>query len=661
MARSVGLGIVLVASVIFADGSRGETAFERQTSLEDLLEIQVSSAARRLQSPSEAPSMVSVVTASEIHRFGWRSLGEALASFRGLSTTYDRSYTYLGVRGFGRPGDYTSRVLLMIDGHPVNDGVYDQAPIGPEFPLDMELVDRIEFVPGAGSVMYGGNAVLGVINVVTKTGAGNGRKINASLGDGGALHAGISAGWRDDDGRDGLLAYSRERNRGRDLYFESYEAAGANAWSRGLDFERNERLFAQLRQGGFAAALVANQRTKGVPGGPYGIDLNTPGSQVMDRRWQLNLRYEHAMSADTTLQWRAHAMDVRYNGEWMYSGVSQPDGMVTTSLGGELSVASSAIRGHTLLAGISLRRDGQRHQFAASLDADTPRRAVGLFAQDDIALGERVTLSAGLRHDEVRGIRDYRHLSPRLALILKPAATTVVKLISGSAFRPPNAYETDYAFTGTNAANPNLKSEVAQTNELGLIQDLGTDSSLSASLYRTQMRDLISIERDPATNLQQHHNVGRVDARGLEFELKTRLGPVGLRGGASWQRVRHESGVDLANTPAQLAKLLADAPVAPGVRLGWETYYLGARTADSGAVATTGERVGGSSVSHATLSGSLARDLEWQARVSNVFDRRYGNVAGTEFSSNFPGVQQGPMTQVLQDRRGLSLRLRWAY
>lgn len=632
-----------------------------QPTLEDLLEMRVISAARRLQTPAEAPSMVSVITASEIHRFGWKSLGEALASIRGLNVSYDRSYSYLGVRGFGRPGDYTSRVLLMVDGHPINDGVYDQAPVGPEFPVDMELVDRIEFVPGAGSVMYGGNALLGVINVVTKTGASNGRQVRALLGDGGATRASVSAGWRDSGGRDGLLSYSRERNRGRDLYFESYEAIGANAWSRGLDQERNERFFGQVRQGGFAAALIANQRTKGVPGGAYGIDLNAPGSQVRDRRWQVNLHFEQPLSASTALQVRGQAMDVRYNGDWMYSGVSQPDGMATKSVGGEVSITSTAIPGHTWLAGLSLRRDGERHQFAASLDADTPRRFIGLFAQDDLAFGDHVILSAGLRHDALYGVRDYHHLSPRLALIVKPAASTVIKAISGAAFRPPNAYETDYAFTGTNAANPNLRSERVLTNELGVVQDLGGDSSLSGSIYRTRLLDLISIERDSATNIQQHHNVGRVDAHGLEFEARTRIGPVGLRGGVSLQRVRHESGAEVANTPKQLAKLLLDAPIPAGIRLGWETYYLGARTTDSGAVGTTGERVGGSSVSHATLTGDLARDLEWQLKMTNVFDRIYGNVVGTEFSNNFPGVQQSPMMQMPQDRRGMSLRLRWTY
>lgn len=629
--------------------------------LEDLLEMTVSTAARRPQSPTEAPAMVSVITAEEIRKFGWRTLGEALSSVSGVHTSYDRSYTYMGVRGFGRPGDFTSRVLLMIDGHPLNDGIYDQASVGTEFPLDLSLVDRIEYVPGAGSVMYGGNAILAVVNLVTRTGANVGRNLSVGIGEGGETLATATAGWRDGVGDDGLVSLSRDRRRGRDLYFESYRAAGANAWSRGLDHEANERLFAQFRRGAFAAALIMNERTKGLPGGPFGIDLNHPGSQVRDRRIQGNIRYEHQLDPMTSLSFRAYAMDVRYEGHWFYSGVDQPDGMEARSIGGEASLTSSAWAGHTWLAGLSLRRDGTRRQFNSSLNSNTPRSSVGLFTQDDMAIGEHFVFSAGLRFDQVRDNVSHHHLSPRFALIYRPGPRTVLKAIAGSAFRPPNAYETDYAFTGTNIGNPDLRSERSRTAELGLSHETGNATSLGGSLYRTRLEDLITIERNAGTNLQQHHNVGRVEARGLEVYGRGRAGLATLRGSMAWQAVRHESGVELANAPRHLVKLMVDLPLNSSMRLAFETCYTGARTADSGQVNRSGADVGGHAVSHLTLSGQRGRELEWQLKIGNLFDRAHGNVVGSEFSNNFPGVQQSPMPEVIQDGRMLSARLRWNF
>lgn len=605
--------------------------------------------------------MVSVITAREIRSFGWRTLAEALGSLRGLHVSYDRSYTYLGVRGFGRPGDYTSRVLLLIDGIPTNDGVYDQAFVGAEFPLDLSLVERIEYVPGAGSVLYGGNALLAVVNVVTMSGARAGRRLQAGAGSGRAGDLSVSAGWRDEAGDDMLLALSRERRRGRDLSFESYATPGANEWSRGLDHEANDRFFAQFRRGGLSGSILLHDRVKGMPGGPFGVDLDDPRNRLRDGHSQGSLRYEYQLSTTTAVRLQGYAMEVSYDGDWVYSGIAERDGILTRSLGGEASVTTTALPGQTVLAGISLREDGMRRQFNATLDTDTPRTAVGIFAQDDIAFGERVTLSAGLRYDRISSGTVYSHLSPRLALILQPQPGTVVKAIAGTAFRPPNGFETDYAYTGINLANPTLRSERIHTAEIGVEQGFGAATNLTAALYRNRIDDLISIETDPDTGLQQHHNVGRVDAQGLEFEARTRFGEVSLRGSVSWQRVRHESGAEIANAPRQLAKLLLSAPLPGSLRVGWETYYTGSRKTDTGLVNTTGDDVGGHAVSHATISGDLGRGVDWQLRLQNIFDRRFGNVAGTEFNTNFPGVQVSPMTQVLQDGRSLYGNVRWHF
>jgi outer membrane receptor protein involved in Fe transport len=80
----------------------------------------VTGASRFEQEADQAPASVTVITADEIARQGWRTLGEVLQSVRGIYTTYDRNYTYLAVRGFGRPGDYNTRVLVLLDGQRLN-------------------------------------------------------------------------------------------------------------------------------------------------------------------------------------------------------------------------------------------------------------------------------------------------------------------------------------------------------------------------------------------------------------------------------------------------------------------------------------------------------------------------------------------------------------
>src|SRR3984957_3665237 len=137
-------------------------------SIEDLTHAKVFSASKHLEDSRQAPSSVSTITAEDIRRYGWRKLGAALSSLRGFHTSYDRNYTYLGVRGILRPGDYNSRVLLLVNGHRMNDNVFDNAFIGTEFQLDLDLIDHIEVVRGPSSSLFGTNAVFGVINVITR-------------------------------------------------------------------------------------------------------------------------------------------------------------------------------------------------------------------------------------------------------------------------------------------------------------------------------------------------------------------------------------------------------------------------------------------------------------------------------------------------------------
>src|SRR5512142_86333 len=145
----------------------------KQLSLEELMNIEVQtiySASKYEQKVTEAPSSVSIVTSSDIKKYGYRTLADILRSVRGFYVTNDRNYSYVGVRGFGRPGDYNSRILLLIDGHRTNDNIYDQAFVGTEAIIDIDLIDRVEIVRGPGSSLYGSNASFEVVNVITKGG-----------------------------------------------------------------------------------------------------------------------------------------------------------------------------------------------------------------------------------------------------------------------------------------------------------------------------------------------------------------------------------------------------------------------------------------------------------------------------------------------------------
>jgi outer membrane receptor for ferrienterochelin and colicin len=154
-----------------APQSQGQqTSDLTQLSLEDLNNVRVYAASKHLQSVNDAPSSITIVTAEEIREYGYRTLADILESVRGFYITYDRYFSYVGVRGFGRLGDWNSRVLLLIDGNRINDVVLGQALLGTEFPLDVDLIQRVEIVRGPSSSLYGAQAFFAVISVITRKG-----------------------------------------------------------------------------------------------------------------------------------------------------------------------------------------------------------------------------------------------------------------------------------------------------------------------------------------------------------------------------------------------------------------------------------------------------------------------------------------------------------
>ncbi|HMY07932.1 MAG TPA: TonB-dependent receptor plug domain-containing protein, partial [Accumulibacter sp.] len=173
-------------------------------SLEQLMDVSVSSASRFEQKVSKIASSVTVISREEIQQHGWRTLAQALRSVPGFYIHYDRNYDYIGARGFARPQDYNSRILLLIDGYRTNDPLYDQAYVGSEQLLDIDLVERIEVVRGPGSSVYGGNAIFGVVNIITRAAS----EINGFES---------AAGWASHHSREGRLTYGRRAENGVEL------------------------------------------------------------------------------------------------------------------------------------------------------------------------------------------------------------------------------------------------------------------------------------------------------------------------------------------------------------------------------------------------------------------------------------------------------------
>lgn len=623
------LGFALSISSATAQDATDLTAL----SIEDLMGIEVQGASRFAQPITEAPAAVTIVTAKDIRDFGYRTLSDILRSVRGLHVTYDRNYSYLGARGFGRTGDFNGRFLLLVDGMRLNDTVYDSAPIGTDFPVDLELIERIEIVRGPGSSVYGNNAVFGIINVITRSGSSVGGVEVASQAASFGTQAGRATwGGRREDGAEWLLSASRYESDGQNLRFPEFDGVVRN-----LDHDRYTRLLGKLSLEQLSLTAGWSSRTKGIPTASYETEFNDPRTQTEDGNAFVNLAYSGQPIGPWTLDGQLFYGHYYYNGVYPFLyEVGEPivlnlDETRADWYGGDGKVVGRFER-HTLMLGAEYQHNPRQAQINFDLDpheiyTDDRRSSSrsGLYVQDELLLRADLRLTAGLRYDRYSTFGGT--LNPRLGLIWNPLPMTALKLLYGTAFRAPNAYEL-YYFAGNQAANPDLDPEEVTSYEFILEHHFRPDLSLTVSAYRNHIEDLINQLVDPDDESLFFDNVGSADAKGVELEV-LRVWDTGARLRASFAQQSaqdHETRQWLINSPRQLAKLNYSVPLfGDALRTGVEVQYTGRRR-------TLGEGTAGSyTVANLTVtSRSLAPRLEVAASVYNLFDTAYDDPAGEE-------------------------------
>ncbi len=169
--RLPGGALIIAACIASGQGGAAESTTDElfELSLDQLMQIQVTSVSRRPEELRNAPSAIYVITGDDIRRSGATSIPDALRMVPGLQVRRAGSANWsISARGFDRL--YANKLLVLVDGRtvysPTFNGVYWDS-------LDtvLEDIERIEVIRGPGSVMWGANAVNGVINIITRPAA----------------------------------------------------------------------------------------------------------------------------------------------------------------------------------------------------------------------------------------------------------------------------------------------------------------------------------------------------------------------------------------------------------------------------------------------------------------------------------------------------------
>jgi outer membrane receptor protein involved in Fe transport len=610
---------------------------------------EITAATKSLVRAEDAPASISIVTADEIRTLGYLTLGDALRGIRGVITSNDRTYEAIGFQGLSPPGDYTKRVLVLVDGHPYNDIIAGQGYVGHDLDVDLENVERIEVVRGPGSVLYGTGALFGVINVVTRRPApGVHADVATQIGTLGM-----------NDGR--ATASVREGSAEVMASGAIYDATGDRkfTWSDGsvaalADGERAKHADLTGRVGPLSLRAGFNDRTKTVPTGVFATRPEA-GTTYRDERAYAELRLDLPIKS-ARLEARAAYDNGQFQGHYLQ--LPTPGGPTIDYAAddfhaqwatGELRLGLPALAGHHLTVGgeaqeqFEVRQRSFDSTGASYFDSDAKERIVSGYLVDDWTIGRRLRVNAGLRAD------DYTKsfgatLNPRLAVIAQPYARGNTKLLLGRAFRAPSAYERFYNDMGvTQIAAGTLAPETILSAEIEHAHAVDDDLHLVVAGFAHQLSNMIVLA-PTAGNAEvfQFQNISdRVRAYGAEGEVRWEPGAGTLVAFAySWQQARvyaSDGAHPLPNAPAHLAALRVIYPlVGSFLRVGNEIIVDVARhTAD-------GDLAPDAFTWNLTLSGEHRPwRLRYFAGIFNLLDDRGGYPVGTEVGSGLTVPRYG--------------------
>jgi iron complex outermembrane receptor protein len=624
-------------------------------SVEQLMEIEVVVAASKFeQRLTEAPSAVTIITSDEIKKFGYRTLADLLKAVKGIYVSYDRNYYYAGIRGFNRPGDYNTRILLLVDGHRINNNIYEQAFIGNDFIVDIDLIDRVEIIRGPGSSLYGSNAFLGIINVITKSGKGlEGLEISGDAGSFKTYKGRLSYGYIDNK-IDLLVSGTAYYSKGQDLFFEEFNTPEQNnGIADDLDYERANSAFLKTSFGDlvFQGAFVS--RKKDIPTASFDTLFNTPGTYTIDKQWFLDIKYKYNFTNLSSIMARVFYDEYYYKGDYILEGMVKNKDLARGKWwGGEIQYLIKAFEKHKIILGTEYQNNFHQelhnfdeNPFTLYIKDKMSSYILAFFIQDEFSILKNLILNAGIRYDYYSTFGSTTN--PRFSLIYQPLKKTILKAIYGQAFRAPNVNELFFTDGLTIKANPHLQPERIKTYELILEQYIGNMTRLSASVFYYKIKDLIAQQADPVDGLLVFRNIDQVKAKGLEFEIEHKLkNGAMVKASHAYQVVKDETTKKIiSNSPKNLSKFSLLYPaVMEKLFAGIEMQYMSKRKT------LTNRDIKGFFLTNLTIYGSnLLKGLDASFSIYNLFDKKYYD----------PGAGEHRQDSLKQD--GISFRFKLTY
>jgi outer membrane receptor for ferrienterochelin and colicins len=598
-------------------------------SLEELMNITITTASKSEESLKDAAAVVSVISAKDIERYGAKSLSEVLD--RATNIYFTSGYMYrnnmVSIRG-NVTAIANTNVLILVDGRPFRESLDNgmNSAIYSAFPLNR--VERIEIIRGPGSVLYGTCALTGIINIITKKvsetapvsasvsyGTFNTKQAQASAARRiGKLHIAGGLNYLDSDGwdftaygepeialyPDGTSGQAPAQQNTIKMYEESL-GGNLNLSYGDIKLLTNYMLTTQANMGSFPMWLNSTAGTD------EALDFSTTVN-----RFLADIGYEKAF----TKNWRT-TFNITYNGMYREKKIPYLPNIGEDARSDDYLVElTNYIKPlpnmNLIIGGLTNTQTGKAYTYTKITNTEsplgydvlnpfdysiintTPYQIVksynqtwwSIYAQGDYTIGKVVKLIAGAQGNKVTGNDLY--IAPRIGSIFYTSASTGIKILYGKAFRSPTQNERLGSNVPEIYPNPDLKPETIGTFETQLFY---TKPSFEAYLtyYYSKQENIIrqSISADerievsfgPGLTFQvpTYLNGGHLHSQGVELETKTLITKaLSLTTGFSYQTTIDDmDNRDDLGMPKVMLKAGISYALPFGLQLGIYNSYFG--------------------------------------------------------------------------------------
>lgn len=640
--------IILMTAIalLFLPGAPAEAKQEETTeedvlemSLEELLNVKVTVASKVAETASDSPSSVTVFTQTDIRNMGISHLGELLNFVPGFQVTRDiEQGTADRISPRGRGSALSESVLFLIDGLRINDLYTGGVSILNRY-LAVENIKQVEIIRGPGSALYGSNAFMGVVNIVTLENANNvaikagnlkSRAIAVNVSNSFSKGIQVSAfvrafsdeGFAYEDVADALgqTGDTTDPAKGMDAYFTlKYK----NLTLRGRHMERSLRDF--LTFGSLANHTnreAAKQTSISVD---YTVTLSKKlrmdtGFDYLEDQWETNallipkdleIAPGFALSENFIGGPFLESYYSRFKADFTYTFSD------THQLTGGISYRKTGITDVLNLMThhpVFLEYYGNITEFADAFtfNEKKTRNIWGFHLQEHFHLGKRIKVTAGIRLDRYNDFGS--SLNPRFAFIYSTPFKGTLKVMYATAFRAPNFLELYDKNNPVDFGNPDLEPEKVETVEVGYFQSFKR-FHFGVTYFHNRVKDLIVLGEpvahpDNPLEAPTFKNEGKAVTKGLELEF--RLNPL--------------DNLMISGTYTHLLDA-DDLPVSPGFASLIINYRLRGVNLNVNGIYRRKITMLPLQDSYALVNAAvrvpLVPDLELQAVVKNIFDERY--------------------------------------